>query len=307
MITKKKDTIEVIGVPMDLGANIRGSNMGPAAVRIAQLHKKIEVLGYKIKDEGDLKVPVRETIEKEFAEEKYLSHIVNICKQLAERTEQAINQDRIPLSIGGDHSLAIGSISGVAKSLHAKNEKLGLIWFDAHADLNTPQTSPSGNIHGMPLSVLLGEGHPQLCSIGYGGAKVRPENACLIGIRAIDYQERLVCKNIGVKYFTMRDIDMRGLPKVMEEAINHASKNTNGIHVSFDIDGIDPMYAPGVSTPVTGGLSYRESHLALEIIAETKKLISMDFVELNPMTDRDHKSAHLLVELIQSLLGKSII
>jgi len=299
--------IEIIGVPLDLGANIRGANMGPAALRIANLHEKIEVLGYQVFDRGDVLVPVRETIAKEHADNKYLTVIADICEQVCEQTYEAMEKNRMPLTLGGDHSIALGSISGVSSYLKDKNKKLGLIWFDAHADINTPETSPSGNIHGMPLAAIIGKGHKELTSLARDGQAVAPKNIALIGIRSIDANERRLCKESGIRYFTMREIDERGMQAVMNEAIAVASDGTDGIHVSFDLDGIDPLYAPGVSTPVTGGLSYRESHLALEMIADTKKILSMDFVELNPMRDHGHKSSELIVELIQSALGKAII
>jgi arginase len=302
-----KGTVDIIGVPLDLGANIRGSNMGPATIRVADLHRQIEVLGFVTQDLGDILVPYREQITKKDQAQNYLGVIEKIVAELALITRKSIESKHIPLTIGGDHTVAIGSISGVSGALHSQGKKLGLIWVDAHADLNTPETSPTGNIHGMPLAVVLGKGHSSLTSIQGSFPKVRPENVSLIGIRAIDNDEREFCKSSGIRYFTMREIDERGLSKVMEEAIQVASKDTDGIHLSFDLDAIEPLYAPGVSTPVTGGLSHREAHLCLEMIADSKKLISMDFVEVNPMTDLEHKTAKLTVDLILSALGKSII
>jgi arginase len=302
-----KGTVDIIGVPLDLGANIRGSNMGPATIRVADLHRQIEVLGFATQDLGDILVPYREQITKKDQAQNYLGVIEKIVAELALITRKSIESKHIPLTIGGDHTVAIGSISGVSGALHSQGKKLGLIWVDAHADLNTPETSPTGNIHGMPLAVVLGKGHSSLTSIQGSFPKVRPENVSLIGIRAIDNDEREFCKSSGIRYFTMREIDERGLSKVMEEAIQVASKDTDGIHLSFDLDAIEPLYAPGVSTPVTGGLSHREAHLCLEMIADSKKLISMDFVEVNPMTDLEHKTAKLTVDLILSALGKSII
>lgn len=300
-------TVQVIGVPLDLGANMRGANMAPAAVRIAELNDKIRVLGYGVVDIGDLPVPVRDTLAPEAARDKYLHQVVELCSRLEREVHGALTADHIPLVIGGDHSLAIGSVSGSSRFHRERGEALGLIWVDAHADLNTPTSSPSGNIHGMPLGVLVGSGHPELLHIGGHPIRVKPENVALIGIRTLDGEEKSLCRQSGIRYFTMREIDERGMHAIMKDAIAVASHGTSGIHLSFDIDGVDPLYAPGVSTPVTGGLSYREAHLALEMLADSGLLRSMDFVELNPMTDISHKTAQLIVELAQSALGKSIV
>ena len=300
--------VEIVGVPMDLGANIRGANLGPAAIRIAKLHESIKVLGYEVFDDGDIPVPVRETISSDDAKQSYLKIIEDICRQTRDKCFQALELNRIPLMLGGDHSAAIGSIAGVSQWMKKnKGKRPGCIWVDAHADMNTPGSSPSGNIHGMPLSTALGSGYDSLVSLGGDDPCLLPENTVLIGIRSIDHEEARLCKESGIRYYSMRDIDEKGMVTVIQEAIAWAGNGTSGIHLSFDLDGVDPIYAPGVSTPVTGGLSYREAHLMLEMIAESRKLCSMDFVELNPMTDRDHKSAFLMVELIQSALGKSII
>lgn len=300
--------VEIIGVPLDLGANLRGANMGPSAIRIAGLNHSLERLGYTVQDDGDLFVPVRESIQKIHENEHFLSIIKNLSLELSERTYKSLEGDKIPITIGGDHSLAIGSISGISHYFQNTNQgDVGVIWFDAHADMNTPESSPTGNIHGMPLSALLGLGHPQLTDIGFKGEKIKTENVVLVGIRDIDIEEQRICKNSGIRYYTMREIDERGMLSVAQEAISLVSAKTNGIHVSFDLDCMDPMFAPGVSTPVPGGLSYREAHLALELIAESEKLVSLDFVELNPMNDLNHRSAKLTVELIESVLGKTII
>jgi arginase len=302
-----KKIIEIIGVPMDLGANIRGANTGPSALRIAHLHDKIKVLGYQVEDQGDILVPVRETIAKEYADKKYLKVITDICEQTCEKTYAALERGHLPLTLGGDHSIALGSISGVSSYLASKNQKLGLIWFDAHADLNTPATSPSGNIHGMPLASLIGQGHEELTKLTGKNGVIDPKNIALVGIRSIDGNEKKLCKESGIRYFTMREIDEKGMFNVMQEAIQIATQDTDSLHVSFDLDAVDPHFAPGVSTPVTGGLSYRESHLGLEMAADTGKIVAMDFVELNPMADHEHLSSELMVELIQSALGKAII
>lgn len=300
-------TIEIIGVPADLGANIRGANMGPSALRVAGLADKIASLGYRVLDSGDIHVPVRETISKEESDNKYLSTIAAICKEACEKTLHAMQVGHLPLSIGGDHSLATGTMAGVHSYYAQRSESFGLIWIDAHADLNTPQTSPTGNIHGMPLSALLGEGHASLVGIGSAPRKLRPQNVALVGIRTLDEAEKETVRKCGIRYFTMREIDERGMHAVITEAIGIATNGTAGIHLSFDLDGVDPLYAPGVSTAVNGGLSYREAHLAMEMISDTQKLRSMEFVELNPMADVSHKTALLAIELIQSALGKSIV
>lgn len=302
---KRSRTLEIIGVPSDLGANIRGANMGPASIRIAQLKTKVEQQGYSVIDLGDMHVPIRESLPLQVHEAKYLSPIKVLCENLADATEAILNRQHIPLILGGDHSVAIGSISGVLRHFHKKNETIGLIWIDAHADVNTPATSPSGNIHGMPLAVLIGLGHSELTEISQ--AKLQAKNCVLIGIRNIDDEEKRILRESGIKYFSMRDIDEKGMFTVMREAIAHASDGTAGIHVSFDIDGIDPRYAPGVSTPVSGGLTLREAHLCLEMLSETQKIVSLDFVELNPFMDVGAQSANLIVDLLLSALGKSIV
>ncbi len=302
---QRQRTIEIIGVPSDLGANIRGANMGPATLRIANLKTKIEQQGYSVVDLGDLHVPIRESLESKILEEKYLSPISELCRNLSAITEGILDRGHIPLIIGGDHSVAIGSISGILRYFHKQDAEVGLIWVDAHADVNTPATSPSGNIHGMPLATLLGRGHDILTAIST--KKLRPENTALIGIRNIDDEEKRILRETGIKYYSMRDIDEKGMFTVMREAIAFASNGTSGIHVSFDIDGIDPRYAPGVSTPVSGGLTLREAHLCLEMLSETQKLVSLEFVEINPITDVGAQTAHVTVDLILSALGKSIV
>ena len=303
----KMPVVRIIGAPTDLGANMRGANMGPSAIRIAQLHQKIRHLGYPVVDSGDLDVPVRDTLPDAASARKYLNQTVQICKDLEQLVYTSLTHCEIPITIGGDHSLAVGSVSGSSRFFREKGQKMGLIWIDAHADLNTPTSSPTGNIHGMPLSVIIGAGHPELLQIGESHVRVNPENIALIGIRTLDGEEKNICRNSGIRYFTMREIDEKGMHLVMKEALEVVSQGTSGIHLSFDIDGVDPLYAPGVSTPATGGLSYREAHLALEMLADTKRLCSMDFVELNPMTDVSHKTAQLITELVQSALGKSIV
>ncbi len=279
--------------------------MGPASLRIANLKTKVEQQGYGVVDLGDLHVPIRESLPLKIQQEKYLTPIKELCENLATITEGIIERQHLPLVIGGDHSVAIGSISGVLRHFGKKNQHVGLIWFDAHADINTPATSPSGNIHGMPMAVLIGQGHKELTSIST--TKLRPQNSVLIGIRNIDDEEKRILRESGIRYFTMRDIDEKGMFTVMREAIAHASDGTAGIHVSFDIDAIDPRYTPGVSTPVSGGLTLREAHLGMEMLSETQKIVSLEFMELNPFMDVGAASANVTVDLLLSALGKSIV
>ncbi|MFW7380356.1 MAG: arginase [Oligoflexus sp.] len=300
-------TVEILGVPSDLGANIRGANMGPAALRIAGLKKKIEIQGYHVTDLGDLHVPIRDALPENIQNDKYLVPLIELCEKLCDQTEEILDRQHLPIIVGGDHSQAIGTISGVSRYFRKKQQKIGLIWIDAHADINTPQSSSSGNIHGMPLAVLLGNGHEGLKKIGYEGAKIAPENTALIGVRTIDDEEKRILKEAGIHYYSMRNIDELGMFRVMKDAIAHVSQGTSGIHISFDIDGIDPRHAPGVSTPVSGGLTFREAHLALEMLYETNMICSLEFVELNPFTDVGAQSANLTVDLILSALGKSIV
>lgn len=299
--------VQIIGVPIDLGANMRGANMGPASIRIADLHQKIQVLGFEVHDVGDLAVPIRDTLGEEAHKTKFLKEIAAVCEDLQNVVCRSLEQNRLPIVLGGDHCIAIGSISGTARFHRQRNQRVGVIWIDAHADMNTPDSSPSGNIHGMPLTSVLGDGHALLTQIGGFSPKVAPENVALLGIRTLDHGEKEIIRKSGIRYFTMREIDERGMAACMREAIAVASRGTAAIHLSLDMDGIDPQHAPGVSTPVTGGLSFRETHLALEMIADTGLLRSMEFVELNPMTDHAHKTALLTTELVQSALGKSIV
>ncbi len=300
-------SVSIIGVPSDLGANMRGANIGPSAIRIAGLHEKLKMLGCNVEERGDIQIPLREMLSASEVSSKHKSSIIQICEKLSQEVYDALNSGRKPIVLGGDHSIGMGSIAGASKYAKEQNGQMGLIWIDAHADMNTPETTHTGNIHGMPLSVVLGYGFPDLVGLGGFSPKILPKNVALIGIRTLDSDEKEICRKSGIRYFTMREIDERGMHAVMKEAITVVTEGTMGFHVSFDIDGIDPLYAPGVSTPVTGGISYREAHLILEMMADTGKLMSMEFVELNPMRDIEHKTAGLVVDLIQSALGKSIV
>lgn len=298
----------VIGVPLDMGASRRGVDMGPSAVRVAGLEPRLEALGHKVTDDGNIRVEIPETQASGNSNARYLSPIAETCSRTADAVLRALQEGMTPLVLGGDHSLAAGSISGVAEFYRRRGEKIGVLWIDAHSDINTPETSPSGNVHGMPLAALLGLGPEPLSQI-YGYApKVAPENTVLIGVRDIDAAERANIKRAGMaEVFTMRDIDERGMRSVMEEALRAAGRGTVGYHVSLDMDWIDPEDAPGVGTPVRGGATYREAHLAMEILADHGRLLSFEIVEVNPVIDEHNRTADLAVELACSAFGKKIL
>ncbi len=299
--------VTLIGVPLDLGAGRRGVDMGPSAFRVADIDEKLRALGYDVKDTGDLDVQIQETRKAGDPRLKYLKEIRETCEALRDSVVEALRGERMPVVLGGDHSLAMGTIAGLARFHRERKQKVGLIWFDAHADSNTADTSPTGNIHGMPLAVALGLGAPELVGLGGDGPMVDGSRAAAVGLRDVDVAERANVKATGLGAFTMRDIDERGMRAVMEEAIQRASNGTAGIHVSFDLDAMDPDYAPGVGTPCPGGLSFREAHLAMEMLADTGKVISAELVEANPILDQNNSTARLGVELLCSLLGKKIL
>jgi len=299
--------VTLIGVPLDLGAGRRGVDMGPSAFRVAEVDARIAQLGHDVDDWGDLPVAIQETQGPGDPRLKYLHEILEVCTLLRERVCEALAAGSLPVVLGGDHSVAMGTIAGLARHFRSRGEKLGLVWFDAHADANTAETSPTGNIHGMPLAAALGIGAPSLVNLAGFCPMVDGSRAALVGIRDVDVEERANVRASGIGAFTMRDIDERGMRSVMEEAIKRASNGTAGIHVSFDMDGMDPDYAPGVGTPVPGGLSYREAHLAMEMLADTGKVVSAEFVEVNPILDHRNGTADLGVELLASLLGKKIL
>ncbi len=302
-----KRSVTLIGVPLDLGAGRRGVDMGPSAFRVADIDHKLAELGYDVRDAGDLPVKIPETQGPGNPRLKYLKEIKEVCELLRDRVGTVVAEGGIPVVLGGDHSIAMGTLAGLARHHRARNEKIGLVWLDAHADCNTPETSPSGNIHGMPLAVALGLGSPELVNLAGATPMVDGSRAALVGIRDVDHAERANVRSTGVGTFTMRDIDERGMRAVMEEAIKRASTGTAGIHVSFDLDGMDPDFAPGVGTPSPGGLSYREAHLAMEMLADTGRVISAELVEVNPILDQRNGTAKLGVELVASLLGKKIL
>ncbi len=298
----------IIGVPLDLGASRRGVDMGPSAVRVAGLEARLEALGHNVTDGGNIGVAIAETRHVGEESARYLKEITETCTRAAEHVIQALEEGKTPVIIGGDHSVAAGSMSGVAEFYRRRNQKVGLIWIDAHSDLNTPETSPSGNVHGMPLAALLGLGPDSLANICGFSPKVLPENTVLIGVRDIDATEKENIRRAGLtEVYTMRDIDERGMRAVMEEALRAAGRGTAGYHVSLDMDWVDPEDAPGVGTPVRGGATYREAHLAMEIIADHGRMLSLEVVEVNPVIDEHNRTADLAVELISSAFGKKIL
>src|SRR5690625_697821 len=299
-----KKAISLIGMQMDLGQLRRGVDMGPSAIRYAGIIERLENLAYKVEDLGNVSVkrPSRQELVRE-DNLRNLSEVVEANIELSKVVSEEIEIERFPLVLGGDHSIAIGSIAGVSQHY----ENLGVIWYDAHGDINTVETSPSGNIHGMPLAVNLGLGHEKLTDIMGEAPKVKPENIVMIGIRDLDEGEKELIKKLNVKVYTMHEVDRIGMPQVIQETIEYLKDRTDGVHLSFDLDGIDPSEAPGVGTPVNGGVTYRESHLAMEMLAESDIVTSAEFVEVNPMLDDKSKTAILAVDLIGSLFGEKLI
>jgi len=308
--------IRVLGVPLDLGASRRGVDMGPSAVRVAGLEARLEALGHQVTDGGNIRVEIAETQNAGSANARFLNEIADTCTRTAEAVVKCLEEGMTPMVLGGDHSLAAGTISGVSHFYRRQNQKIGVIWIDAHSDINTPETSPSGNVHGMPLAALLGLGagsgpdsglNPLSQIFGYA-PKIAGENTVLVGVRDIDAAERENIRRAGVaQVYTMRDIDERGMRTVMEEALRVAGRGTAGYHVSLDMDWIDPEDAPGVGTPVRGGATYREAHLAMEILADHGRLLSFEIVEVNPVIDDRNRTADLAVELACSAFGKKIL
>jgi arginase len=299
--------ISIVGVPMDLGADRRGVDMGPSALRYADLNEKLQALGYDVDDLGDLDVIIPETRHFGDPHAKYLKEIADACTHLANLVLEIHTDHRTPIVLGGDHSIAVGTISGMAESFRRQNGKIGLMWFDAHADFNTPQISPSGNVHGMPMAAIMGYGPIELTRIFGFSPKIQPERAVMIGIREVDPQERELVKSSGVRVFTMKEIDRRGIGSVMDEALSIVTKDTDGFSVTLDADFLDPYESPGVATPVRGGADYREAHLAMEMVADTKKMVSFEITEINPILDVHNKTAHFGMELILSAFGKQIL
>jgi len=303
----KQDLAHLIGVPMDLGADRRGVDMGPSAIRCAGVLERIRKLGYEAHDLGDVPVQLPESRVVKGSRAKYLEEIAEACDLLRVQVKAAMEEGGVPVVVGGDHSIAMGTVAGVSEYHRAQGEKIGLLWVDAHADMNTPDTSPSGNVHGMPLAACLGMGDPSLTDLGGFSPKVARENTVLIGIRNLDKNEKQIVRDSGIHAYTMRDIDEHGMATVIHEALGDLTQGTAGFHVSFDLDGLDPSVAPGVGTPVRGGLRYREAHLLMELVADCGKLLSLEVTEVNPILDHRNDTAEVVVGLILSGLGKSIL
>ena len=299
--------VSIIGAPCGFGASVAGVDLGPAAMRVAGLRQRVARLGYEVRDLGDLRFECPVEPPPHGEKLRYLREIKDACLQLAEDVKKALQGGELPVVLGGDHSIAIGSVAGVSSFYRERGQSLGLVWFDAHADMNTPETSPSGNIHGMPLAVLLGHGTPELTDIEGFSPKLDPRFCAHVGARDVDEGERELIRKLGIRFFTMREIDERGMHACMDEAIQIASKADAGYHVTLDVDALDPGDAPGSGTVVRGGRTYPEAHLALEKIAETGGAVSLEVVEINTALDINNRTAELGVELILSALGKTIL
>ena len=299
--------IRILGVPLDLGQERRGVDMGPSAVRAAGLNSALKSLGHQVEDVGNIHVKIPEMQPFGDRRAKYLNEIAETCQEVAHRIYETLEAGYFPLSLGGDHSVAIGTMAGVGKFYHDRGQDLGCIWLDAHADMNTPESSPSGNVHGMPFAATLGLGPDALTKIFGYAPKVKPEKCVLIGARDLDSRERRLVRDSGINVLTMRAIDEQGMRAVMEKALGIVTTNTAGFVTSFDMDVVDPDEAPGVGTPVRGGITFREAHLALEMVADSKKMVAMDLVEINPIIDILNKTAILGVGLVSSALGKKIL
>lgn len=304
---QRPSRVALIGVPMDLGGRRRGVDMGPSALRIAGIQEALEDLGIEFRDTGNLEVHDPVDLEPADPCARFLEEISDCCQRLHARVKELVADDWFPLVVGGDHSIAAGSVAGLASHHHERGEKIGLIWFDAHGDMNTPETTGSGNIHGMPLAALLGHGPTSLTRLSSRFPAVDPKNAVLVGVRTLDDGERELIRELGVRCFTMQEIDELGMHAVMREAIEIACADTAGFVLSFDVDGADPSVAPGVGTPVPGGVSYREAHLVVELAAESGKLLSLEMTEINPILDTSNATARVAVEFCESALGKRVL
>jgi arginase len=307
MNTVPRKTIRIIGVPLDLGASRRGTDVGPSALRIAGLGNALRRLGFDVALEEDIPAPAMETRRSEDKKARYKPQILDVCTRLAKRVKEVLDGGDFPLVLGGDHSIAMGTVAGAAAHYREAAQSIGLLWFDAHGDMNVPGVSPSGNIHGMPLAHLLGKGDDDLKNILGFSPKVKPENVALIGVRAIDAHERQIIRESGIHAFTMREIDEHGMATVARRALEIVNDGTEGFHVSFDVDGCDPTVIPGSGTLVPGGVSFREAHLLMEYVADSRRLSSLEIVELNPFLDERNISAKRALELILSAMGKSIL
>jgi len=297
----------LLGVPMDLGGGRRGVDMGPSALRISGLARDIRAMGIEYEDLGNVPVAQIEAREPDNPKARFVEEISRCCKDLRDRVTAILRQGGFPLVVGGDHSIAVGTVSAISSWHHARGERIGLIWFDAHGDFNTHETSPSGNVHGMPLAACLGYGLDELTRLGTRFPLVDPERAVLVGVHSLDEGERELIRRSGIKVYTVRDIDMWGMHRVMTEAIERATDGTAGFHLSFDVDGCDPVHAPGVGTPVAGGMTLRESLLVMEHAAESKKLLGLELTEINPILDTRNQTAEFSKELALSALGKLVL
>ena len=299
--------VHLLGVPMDLGSGRRGVDMGPSAIRIAGVADRLAELGHKVVDEGDIVIKNMEELKVGHERARYLGEIARAAAIIARKIERIMGLGHFPLVLGGDHSIAVGTVSGIAAHAQRKDQRVGLLWIDAHGDINTPETSPSGNIHGMPLAAVLGFGAAELTGVAGPPPKVHPANVALVGIRSLDAGEKKRLKETGVQVHTMSDIDRHGVHRVMQKALARVTDGTDYVHVSFDLDAVDPTVAPGVGTPVKGGLDYREAHLIMEVLADAGVMTSLEMVEVNPILDQGNASAAFAVELVQSAFGKKIL
>ena len=299
--------VHLLGVPMDLGSGRRGVDMGPSAIRIAGVADRLTELGHKVVDEGDIVIKNMEELKVGHERARYLGEIARAAAVIARKIERIMGLGHFPLVLGGDHSIAVGTVSGIAAHAQRQDQRVGLLWIDAHGDINTPETSPSGNIHGMPLAALLGFGAGELTGVAGPPPKVHPANVALVGIRSLDAGEKKRLKETGVQVHTMSDIDRHGVHRVMQKALARVTDGTDYVHVSFDLDAVDPTVAPGVGTPVKGGLDYREAHLVMEVLADAGVMTSLEMVEVNPILDQGNASAVFAVELVQSAFGKKIL
>lgn len=307
-VMSARPAVEIIGAPLDLGAGRRGTDMGPSALRIARLGERIATLGYRVADRGDVAAAVPETHSPKDDRKKYIAPIARVCRQVYRAASAADGAGALPIVVGGDHSVAAGSVAATVAAAGRDRARLGLIWVDAHADMNTPATTATGNVHGMPLAALLGPEPRELATIGRrGGTRIDPVNVVLIGVRSLDPAERERVRESGVTVFTMKEVDRLGMAAVATQALALAGEGTAGVHVSFDLDVCDPSIAPGVGTPVRGGLSYREAHLLMETVADSGRLLALDLVEINPTLDNRNETAELAVELALSALGRRIL
>lgn len=307
MLAAMRSTIRLLGVPLDLGAGRRGVDMGPSAIRLAAAHRTLEGLGFRVEDGGNIEVPQRETLAEGDPALRFLDPIAEVCRALYGRTREALAADEIPIVLGGDHSLAVGSVAAAADDARQRGERLGVVWLDAHGDMNNASSSPTGNVHGMPLSAIIGDGAPALTGIASRIPAVDPGDVALIGLRSVDARESALVRRSGVNAWTMRDVDEKGLRGVFAEALDRLLRRCSRLHISFDVDYLDPSIAPGVGTRVRGGPNYREAHLTMEMLADTRLVTSVDVVELNPIVDRENETAELVVELLASLFGKRIL